>query len=145
MNKLKMLVAGLTLVSGSAFATQVTLYKSPTCGCCTEWANHIKAEGFEVKVVHQQSNVKLRNKFGISRELTSCHTAVVEGYVIEGHVPVQDIKRLLKEKPKVAGLSVPGMPASSPGMDVPGNTDAYQVVAFTKEGRKYIYNQYNMD
>ena len=145
MKKIKALIAGLAFISTSVFATQVTLYKSPTCGCCTEWAKHIKAEGFEVKVVLQESNADIRKKFGISQDLMSCHTAVVEGYVIEGHVPVQDIKRLLKEKPKVAGLSVPGMPASAPGMDVPGNSDPYQVVAFTKEGRKYIYSQYNMD
>ena len=87
----------------------------------------------------------LRKKHAISPEITSCHTAIVEGYAIEGHVPVADIKRLLREKPMIAGLAVPGMPASSPGMDVPGNNDPYQVIAFDKDGKKQVYNQYNMN
>lgn len=144
MNKFKALLLMFSFFSVTTFATQLTIYKSPYCGCCTAWAEQVEEAGFDVTIVEQADNKLLRKKHAISSELTSCHTAIVEGYAIEGHVPVADIKRLLREKPMIAGLSVPGMPASSPGMDVPGNNDPYQVIAFDKEGGKQVYNQYNM-
>jgi len=145
MNKFKALLLMFSFFSVTAFATQLTIYKSPYCGCCTAWAEQVEQAGFDVTVVEQKNNDLLRKKHAISPEITSCHTAIVEGYAIEGHVPVADIKRLLREKPMIAGLAVPGMPASSPGMDVPGNNDPYQVIAFDKDGKKQVYNQYNMN
>lgn len=145
MSKLKTLFLALSFFTSVAIATDLTLYKSPYCGCCTAWAEQMEEAGFNVTVVEQANNNKLRKEYGIAPELTSCHTAIVDGYAIEGHVPVKDIKRLLRKKPAILGITVPGMPASSPGMDVPGNTDSYQVIAFRKDGEKRVYNQYNMD
>ncbi|PKF62592.1 metal-binding protein [Psychromonas sp. psych-6C06] len=144
MRKLHTLFLTLTFFTGAAFATDLTMYKSPYCGCCTAWAEQVQEAGFNVIIVEQENNIALRKKHGITAELTSCHTAVVEGYALEGHVPVKDIKRLLRNKPVLAGLAVPGMPASSPGMDIPGNTDPYQVIAFDKEGNQHVFNQYHM-
>lgn len=143
MNKFKTLLISLSLFAGSAFAAEMTLYKSPTCGCCKAWAKHVKQAGFEVKVIEQANNNQLRKANGITPDLASCHTATIEGYIIEGHVPVADIQRLLQEKPAITGLAVPGMPASSPGMDVPNNTDPYQVIAFSKDGSKSVYSEYH--
>ena len=143
MNKIKTLIISLSLFASSAFAVEMTLYKSPTCGCCKAWAKHIEKAGFDVKVIEQDNNSQLRKENGITSDLTSCHTATIEGYVIEGHVPVADIQRLLEEKPAITGLAVPGMPASSPGMDVPNNTTPYQVIAFSKNGSKSVYNEYH--
>ena len=145
MNKLKTVILSLSFFTTAAIATDLTIYKSPYCGCCTAWAEQVEEAGFNVTVVEQANNNQLRKEHSISSDLTSCHTAIVEGYAIEGHVPVKDIKRLLREKPVVAGLAVPGMPASAPGMDVPGNTDPYQVIAFRENGKKAVFNQYNMD
>jgi hypothetical protein len=144
MKQLKLLILSLSFFTTAAFATNLTIYKSPYCGCCTAWAEQVEEAGFNVTVVEQANNNQLHKEHGISPELRSCHTAFVEGYAIEGHVPVKDIKRLLREKPAIAGIAVPGMPASSPGMDVPGNSDPYQVIAFDKEGKKRVYNEYNM-
>ena len=143
MNKIKTLLITLSLFAGSAFAAEMTLYKSPYCGCCKAWAKHVEKAGFEIKVIEQADNNKQHKAYGVTPELASCHTAIIEGYVIEGHVPVADIQRLLKERPAITGLAVPGMPASSPGMDVPGNTDPYQVIAFRKDGKTAVYNQYH--
>lgn len=142
--KLKTLILSLSFFATTAIAADLTIYKSPYCGCCTAWAEQIEDAGFNVTVIEQANNNALRKQHAVSPELTSCHTAIVEGYAIEGHVPVKDIKRLLREKPALAGLAVPGMPASSPGMDVPGNNDPYQVIAFDEEGKRSIYSQYNM-
>ena len=117
---------------------QVTVYKSPTCGCCAEWVNHLRENGFAV-IVHDQddlSMVKAAN--GITRELESCHTGVVDGYVVEGHVPADLIARLLTERPAIAGLAVPGMPGGSPGMES-APKEAYQVLAIGKDGRTTVF------
>lgn len=117
---------------------QVTVYKSPTCGCCAEWVNHLRENGFAV-IVHDQddlSMVKAAN--GITRELESCHTGIVDGYVVEGHVPADLIARLLTERPAIAGLAVPGMPGGSPGMES-APKEAYQVLAIGKDGRTTVF------
>lgn len=98
----------------------MTLYKSPYCGCCKAWAKQVEKAGFDIKVIEQANNNKQYKAYGITPDLASCHTAI-----IEGHVPVADIHRLLAEKPAISSLAVPGMAASSPGMDVPNNTDPY--------------------
>lgn len=117
---------------------QVTVYKTPTCGCCKEWVSHLRENGFAV-ITHDQddlSGVKMAN--GITRELASCHTAVIEGYVVEGHVPADLIARMLTERPDIAGLAVPGMPGGSPGMES-APKEAYQVLAIGKDGRTTVY------
>lgn len=110
----------LPLVLGSALAQAATLvevYKSPYCGCCEEWVQHLRKNGFEVKT-HDVTDVPAaRKKLGMPERLGSCHTAKVGGYLVEGHVPAADIQRMLKEKPKAIGIAVPGMPLGSPGME----------------------------
>lgn len=114
---------------------EVTVYKSPTCGCCTMWEEHLKKNGFKIKSQPRDDMDKIKKEYGVKAEIASCHTAIINGYVFEGHVPASDIKRFLKEKPKgVVGLSAPGMPMGSPGME--GTySDKYDVVTFNKDGK----------
>ncbi|TEW54963.1 DUF411 domain-containing protein [Psychromonas sp. RZ22] len=140
----KLLFTFLFFFSGTVLATEMTVYKSPYCGCCSAWVKHIQAAGISVKVIEQDNNDQLRKNLSMPTQLASCHTAIIDGYVIEGHVPVADIKRLLSEKNDIQGIAVPGMPASSPGMDVEGNNDPYQVIAFDKTQKLRVYNQYNI-
>ena len=100
-----------------AVATEIEVYKSATCGCCKEWVKHLQANGFSVKAHDVADITAQKTANGVPAKLASCHTAKVDGYVIEGHVPASDIKRLLKERPAVSGLAVPGMPVGSPGME----------------------------
>ena len=132
------LAAILFVVSTGVSAAEIIVYKSPTCGCCKLWIEHLEQNGFKVKAYNTENVVAHKQRLGLLPELASCHTAVVNGYVIEGHVPAADIKRLLREKPKIAGLAVPGMPMGSPGME--GTVkEAYEVKAFDKKGRVSTY------
>ncbi|HEY8256480.1 MAG TPA: DUF411 domain-containing protein [Gemmatimonadales bacterium] len=135
-------VAGMAAVR-SAFATAptaITVYKSSTCECCAKWVDHIKANGFAPSVHDEEDMTSLKDDMGVPQGVRSCHTALVDRYLIEGHVPAADIRRLLAERPKVAGLAVPGMPASSPGMAMPGAPVVpYEVVAFTTSGATSVY------
>lgn len=116
----------------------ITVYKSPTCGCCTKWVDHIRDAGFRVEV-RDTSNVQpVKTEHGLPGHLASCHTALVDGYVVEGHVPADVIRRLLRERPEVAGIAVPGMPMGSPGMEG-SYKDPYQVIAFGKDGGTSVY------
>ena len=117
----------------------VTVYKSPTCGCCKAWVDHMQQSGFRVVSVDTADMNAVKKSFGVREEHGSCHTAQVGDYVLEGHVPAADVKRLLSEKPKIAGLAVPGMPAGSPGMEVGGMKDPYDVVAWTKGGGTSVF------
>lgn len=136
-----LLVVGLWLVTPVSTAAEVTVYKSPTCGCCKAWVKHLEENGFSVKA-HDVNNVTpFKVKHGVTPELASCHTAVVDGYVIEGHVPAADIKRLLKERPAVKGLAVPEMPMGSPGMEGP-RKDPYKVLSFDAEGKVRVFASY---
>ena len=119
----------------------ITVYKSPTCGCCTKWVSHLQDNGFEVEAINKSDMGSVKLDAGIPRQLASCHTAMIEGYVIEGHVPAADIKRLLKERPDVAGLTVPGMPMGSPGMEG-HRKDNYEVLTFTKSGETKVFSRY---
>lgn len=124
------------LAGAQARATPVEVWKSPTCGCCKDWVAHMQDHGFRV-TVHDTGNVEARARLRIPNELGSCHTARVEGYAIEGHVPAEEVRRLLKEKPKAIGLAVPGMPIGSPGMDGPeygGRKDPYDVLLVRSNG-----------
>jgi hypothetical protein len=119
----------------------ITVYKSPTCGCCAKWVDHLQANGFEVETIDLQDMSAVKAEAGISRQLASCHTAKAGGYVIEGHVPADDIKRLLKEKPDVVGLTVPGMPMGSPGMEG-HRKDNYDVLTFTRTGETSVFSRH---
>lgn len=140
------MVFGLLGISMQAAATAtVDVYKSPTCGCCDKWVDHMREHGFTVKT-HDIGNKEIRKKSGIADSLGSCHTALVNGYAIEGHVPAPDILRLLKEKPKALGLSVPDMPHGTPGMEG-ARSDPYNVLLIKERGEERkdttIYNRYD--
>jgi len=121
-------------------ATRVTVYKTSSCGCCRLWVDHMKASGFDVQAMDVSSaDVRAVSKAaGLKDEDTSCHTAKIGNYTVEGHVPADDIKRMLKEKPAIAGLSAPGMPQGSPGMEQ-GVKEPYDVIAFKKDGTSTVY------
>ncbi|MBK8247581.1 MAG: DUF411 domain-containing protein [Gemmatimonadetes bacterium] len=132
--------AGPTAETVAAPIMQV--YKSATCGCCKSWVEKMKAAGFEVRVTDLDESAlqEVKAKRGVGENLQSCHTAVVNGYVVEGHVPAADIHRMLKEKPAIAGIAAPGMPRGSPGMEVPGGAkDPYQVLTFTRSGKTSVF------
>ena len=135
------LTLGLLLSPVIAAAQTVTVYKSPTCGCCTGWVDYLRDEGFRVETIDLQNLDPIKQEHGISRQLQSCHTALVDGYVVEGHVPVDDIRRMLKEKPEITGLTAPGMPAMSPGMASLRPKD-YDVLSFDAGGNVEIYSRY---
>ncbi|MFK5986744.1 MAG: DUF411 domain-containing protein [Pseudomonadota bacterium] len=119
----------------------VTVYKSASCGCCKKWVSHLEANGFKVKSVNSNNMTKIKDENGVPKGARSCHTATVGGYVIEGHVPAADIKKLLAEKRAVAGLAVPGMPMGSPGMEG-ARKDNYNVYEFDKKGRARVVANY---
>jgi hypothetical protein len=121
---------------------EITVYRSPTCGCCKGWIDHLRAHGFEVTDVEREDVNPTKQQLGLPQELASCHTAVIDGYVIEGHVPADDIKRLVAEKPELAGLSVPGMPVGPPGMEMGARKDPFAVIGFDREGNVEPYRQY---
>lgn len=123
-------------------APEVQVFKSPTCGCCGSWVEHMRAAGFKVKVTEVDDTAAARKRLGLPERYGSCHTATVGGYVIEGHVPAAEVKRLLASKPKAIGLAVPGMPPSAPGMDVPGRKDPYQVLLIDTSGQSTVYANY---
>lgn len=112
----------------------MTVYRSPSCGCCGGWVDYMKAKGHESKVVLQDDVTPTKERLKVPEAMQSCHTAVIDGYVIEGHVPVEAIDKLLKERPKVTGLAAPGMPQGSPGMS--GRPDPFTVYAFGPDGAK---------
>jgi hypothetical protein len=124
-------IAARPIVQPSSALT-ITVYHSPTCGCCKKWVEYLKTDGFTVKSIEQEDLTDIKVELGVVPKLRSCHTAVIAGYVIEGHVPSADIRRLLSEKPKVTGLAAPGMPSSAPGMDT--GKDPYEVLAFDGKG-----------
>ncbi|MDX8387272.1 MAG: DUF411 domain-containing protein [Ghiorsea sp.] len=131
------------MTSQQSIASEITVYKSATCGCCTGWVNHLKAAGFEVTAINSDNMGSIKQKYGVSDKLASCHTAIVDGYILEGHVPADDVVRLLKEKPAIAGLTAPGMPMQSPGMQPEGLAPKnYDVIAFDKHGKTAIFSHY---
>lgn len=129
---------------GTALAAEapreVVVYRSPTCGCCAAWAEHLEAAGFEVEVRDTNDLGRVKAAAGVPARLQSCHTATVGDYVVEGHVPADAIVRLLNERPDVRGLAVPGMPIGSPGMEQGDRKDPYDILAFDEEGRTEVYD-----
>jgi hypothetical protein len=137
-----LLAGGLLINQPPAQAEEVVVYKSPTCGCCKDWVGHLRENGFKV-TVHDRLNMDpVKRAMGVPKRLQSCHTAQVGDYVIEGHVPAADIVRLLREKLPVKGLTAPGMPMGSPGMEGP-RKDPYEVLAFQPDGRTSVYAHHN--
>lgn len=122
-----------------ASAVTVTVFKDANCGCCKSWVEHLRSHAFTVVARDTSDLSGIKRTARVPQRLGSCHTAFVNGYVVEGHVPAADIQRLLKEKPKIAGIAVAGMPAGSPGMEVGDRKDPYEVVAFTRDGRTQVF------
>jgi hypothetical protein len=141
------LFAGAAALSATPFTAvasgraRVDVWKSPTCGCCSDWVAHMRDAGFELHV-HDTGNVAARSRLGMPARFGSCHTATVAGYVLEGHVPASDVRRLLRERPDALGLAVPGMPVGSPGMDGPeygGRRDPYDTVLVARDGSPRVF------
>jgi hypothetical protein len=131
---------GQLLGQAAGGPTDITVYKSASCGCCTKWVDHLRASGFAPAVHDEEDMDAIKDEMGVPKGVRSCHTALVDRYLIEGHVPAADLRRLLKERPAVAGLAVPGMPKSTPGMAMPGDTpEPYQVLAFARDGKTTLY------
>jgi hypothetical protein len=120
----------------------LSVFKTATCGCCAKWVDHMKANGFDAQVKDVQNIDEVRQQLGVPFRLSSCHTARVGRYVIEGHIPSDAVHRLLKERPAVSGLAVPGMPLGSPGMEVPGGyREPYAILTFDRTGQTTIYER----
>jgi hypothetical protein len=127
-------------MSGADADPTMTIYMSPTCGCCAKWVDHVKAAGFKTVVHEEQDMDTVKESLGVPRDMRSCHTAQVDKYLIEGHVPAEDVRKLLAQKPKAAGLAAPGMPASSPGMALPGEPhEAFDVLLFQRDGKSEVF------
>jgi hypothetical protein len=123
----------------------VEVWKDPSCGCCKDWVTHLQHSGFAVKV-NESGNTAMRAKLGMPAKLGSCHTGLVGGYAVEGHVPAREIRRLLKDKPQAVGLTVPGMPVGAPGMDdaaYGGRRDPFDVLLVLKSGESRVFASYN--
>lgn len=146
-NLFSLALSAMALHVAPAFAANplpsVQVFKSPTCGCCGAWVDHLKAAGFAVTVTDVNDTSVARKKHGLPDKFGSCHTAVVAGYVVEGHVPANDIKKLLAMKPVAIGIAVPGMPVGSPGMEMGARKDPYQVLLVDKQGRERVFSSYN--
>ena len=157
MNRRHLLTQACAMLSLAPLASQaqtqspgrprLEVWKTASCGCCKDWVKHVQAAGFEVKAhdVSDDAKRQKRQQLGLPEAFGSCHTAVVDGYVVEGHVPAREISRLLKERPQAVGLTVPGMPVGSPGMDGPEygtRRDKFAVVLVQRDGRQSVYQNY---
>ena len=141
---LALLFAGSSIELLAAQPTPIEVWKDPSCGCCGEWVKHLEANGFSV-TVQDRGNNAMRAQLGIDPKYASCHTAIVGGYAIEGHVPATEIRRLLAQRPTARGLAVPGMKVGSPGMDGPmygGRRDAFDVLLLARDGSASVYRHY---
>lgn len=141
LDALRLSAQGPRPASAQAALPAMTVYKSASCGCCAQWVTHARAAGFTVREVNTDDLGSVKREMGIPAALASCHTVVVGSYVVEGHVPADDVKRLLRERPQVRGLAVPGMPIGSPGMEQgpPAQYERYDVLAFTASGSTRVF------
>ena len=144
---LKALILPLVQAQAATTKTRIDVWKTPTCGCCHDWVAHLEANGFEVKTfdISEDAKTAKRQALGMPEKLGSCHTALVQGFVLEGHVPARDIRRLLQERPRALGLAVPGMQVGSPGLDGPaygGRHDTYAVLLVQRGGASSVYQSY---
>jgi len=135
---LLVVAGGLVVAQQQDAGAKMLVYKSPTCGCCSKWVDHMKSAGYEVETRDVNDLTAIKTQYGVQRTFSSCHTALIDGYIVEGHVPADQVKRLLEERPAVAGLAVPGMPIGSPGMEGP-RPEAYDVLAFNKDGTTAVF------
>jgi hypothetical protein len=150
MKLLKVFLAmGLLVVNGlkadnieTGKPVDIVVYRSPTCKCCGKWLEHLKDNNFNVKDIVTNDVEAIKHKYGVSEAMASCHTAIVGSYVVEGHVPANDIMTLLKTRPNIAGIAVPGMPSGTPGMEMGGRKDPYNVMSFDKENHYQVFNSY---
>ena len=136
---------GTLSLSGPTYAAEFTVYKSPWCGCCSKWVDYLQASGHTVSTKDIENLDMVKKMAGVPERLQSCHTAMVEGYVIEGHVPAGDIRRLLSERPDAVGLAVPDMPLGSPGMDQSRWREAYDVFLINNDGSTEVFSSYSGD
>jgi len=135
-------LAALLVTTASAQApalTKMTVYKSPTCGCCAKWVEHMKKAGFDLAVTDTDNVSLIKAEHKVPSNLAACHTAIVNGYVVEGHVPEDVIRKMLAEKPKISGIAVAGMPMGAPGMETEGVPQSYDVMAFDATGASHVY------
>ena len=133
-----LIFAATAFISTAANAAQLTVLKSPYCGCCAKWIEHVQQHGFTVKVVETEDMNAVKQRLGVPNRLASCHTTMAGGYFIEGHVPAADIKRLLAQKPKATGIAVPGMPGGSPGMETAAK-EPYTTILVRPDGTMAIF------
>ncbi len=128
----------------AAEALNITVYRTPTCGCCKGWVEHIQQNNFIVTdIVKPEAEIQeIRQKHNLPQQLTSCHAAEINGYLVEGHVPVEDVKRLIAQKPNLAGIAVPGMPIGTPGMEMGDRKQSFEVVGFQPDGEMEVFNSY---
>lgn len=136
-------LSGLSLVSVASGVQEpvIDVYKSPTCGCCVKWVAHLEQHGFTVRTMDVPDPSAVKSRVGVPGRLTSCHTALVDGYIVEGHVPATDVRRMLEKRPPIAGLTVPGMPVGSPGMEGP-NPKPYDVLTFDLSGKITVFSSH---
>ncbi len=133
-------VAVAACAPGGRSSTQLAVYKTPVCACCTAWVDHMRAAGFEARVSELPSLRSLRSTQGVPEALASCHTALIGGYVLEGHVPAEDVRKLLAERPKAVGLAVPAMPLGSPGMEMPhGRREPFDTLLILEGGGTRVF------
>jgi hypothetical protein len=133
------LAAGFAFGPAATAGEAVTMYKDPNCGCCGKWAAHMRAQGFVVNEIATRAMADVKREAGVPQALGSCHTARIGGYIVEGHVPAADVKRMLADKPDIAGIAAPGMPQGSPGMEGPYPAERYEVVSFDRDGRSAVF------
>lgn len=124
-----------------ASADEIVVYKTPTCGCCGRWVDHMKANGFTATVKDTADLAPIKQRLGVPASMVSCHTTVVNGYVVEGHVPAEAVRKLLKERPAIVGIAAPGMPAGSPGMEGPVK-QRFDVVTFDRSGHSRVFTSH---
>lgn len=138
---------GFVSAQGSKLQDKVDIVvnRSPTCSCCGKWVEHLKQNNFNVEDIVSDDVQPVKNKYGVTQELASCHTAIVNGYVVEGHVPADDIRTMLKNKPNIVGITVPGMPMGTPGMEMGGKKNPYQVISFDKKNQTQVFNSYSAE
>lgn len=134
---------GTTVAEPVAMTSEITVFRSPTCGCCGQWIEHMEAAGFTVTDNVTEDMTAIKAQYGVPADLASCHTTIAAGYVIEGHVPAADVQRLLAEKPEVAGIAVPGMPIGSPGMESGDRVEPYTVFSFTESGETAAFAEHS--
>lgn len=137
MKKTLLVVALITTFSFAKDA--MTVYKSASCGCCGKWVDHMKENGYKVKTIIKEDMSSVKNRLGVPQKLSSCHTAVINGYIVEGHVPSDVVDKMLKEKPNIKGIASPGMPIGSPGMEQGDMKQPNTIVTFDKDNKYFIY------